>query len=128
VTGVLQSQKFEFSFSLWINVSVVHDASGNKDSRHPRPFALANRSTLASSRPTTLSAARRVHAWPTKTARQLLSVEGKSGETYLVVCLDGAKLCFNALVSFLFLEEPQAGLVFHAGELGVFLLGFELFL
>jgi hypothetical protein len=71
---------------------------------------------------------RRVRALPTTNRSSAAVCRERNEETYLVVCLDGAKLRLDALVSFLFLEEPQAGLVFHTGELGVFLLGLQLFL
>lgn len=68
VTGVLQRQKLEFSFSLKENQGhhVCIWIKRHMDSRHPRPFALGDRSTLASSPPTTRSVARHALAWPSR--------------------------------------------------------------
>lgn len=110
VTRVLQRQKLELSFSLQQTSLTFLKRTGNEGTHIIRGLLRTEVVQLL---------------------RLLCQQVGLLRRVFplgLVISLDGSELGFDALVSFFFLQEPKASLVFDPGKLGVFLLGLEFFL
>lgn len=129
MTGVLQGQELEFSFSLGGNQGQQGLVCTEGKRTHViRRFLRSKIIQLLCLLRQQLGLLRGMLSLGLETTPLVIMYICQRGKTYLVISLDGPQLGLDALVSFLFLQEPQSSLVFDPRELCVFLLRLEFFL